>query len=163
MQKSEFSIRINLSTATLTADCWCLWTETTPQLWMSSRFMYLHPFKHSLKVHASWVATFTLFNHSNPDHYCCTCSAELCHTAIIPWRGKKINPNQFNSWPSQVTSTSLCRGLILTGIAGLPQHGLTFPFSSTGNADTQVLSRQGSTKWSWAIVLLGSAASDLLA
>lgn len=88
MQKCEFSIKINLSTATLMANHWCLWIETTPQLWMSSRFTYLYPFKHSLKVHTSRGDSVTHFNLNNPNHYHCTWSAEFCYTAIIPRRGK---------------------------------------------------------------------------
>lgn len=91
MQKSEFSIKINLSTATLIANHWCLWIETAPQLWMSSRFTYLYPFKHSPKVHTSRVASVTHFNLNNSNHYHCTCSAEFYHTAIVPWRGKRKN------------------------------------------------------------------------
>lgn len=128
MQKSEFSIKINLSTATLTANHQCLWIETTPQLWMSYRFMYLYPFKDYLKVHASQVASVTHFNHNNPNHYHCTCSAEFCHTAIIPWRGKRKKAT--NEFLASSGYFSLCQGLILTSTAGLPRHGLTFVFFS---------------------------------
>lgn len=51
---------------------------------MSSRFMYLYPFKHT-----SRVASVTHFNLNNPNHYHCTHATEFCHTAIIPWRGKR--------------------------------------------------------------------------
>lgn len=104
MQKCEFSIKINLSTATLMANHWCLWIETTPQLWMSSRFTYLYPFKHSLKVHTSRGDSVTHFNLNNPNHYHCTWSAEFCYTAIIPRRGKGKKKPQMSSWPLQVTS-----------------------------------------------------------
>lgn len=62
MQISEFNIKINLSTATLMANHWYLWIETTPQLWINvsvstARLMYLYPFKHSLEVHTSRVAS----------------------------------------------------------------------------------------------------------
>lgn len=143
MQKSEFSIKINLSTATLMANHWCLWIETTPQLWMSSRFTYLYPFKHSLQVHTSRVASVTHFNLNNPSHYHCTCSADFCHTAIIPWRGKgKKATKEFLASSGYF---SLCWGLILTSTAGLLRHGLTFLFSSVRKADTQTLLRLGFT------------------
>lgn len=134
---------------------------------MSSRFIYLYLFKHSLKVHASRVACFTHFNCHNPDHYHCTSSAELCYTAIIPWReeeGKKKTP-QTPIKPSSVPGP-------LPGYFHIPLPGpdpdkqdfpsTEFAFSSAGNADTQVLLRQGSTKWRRVIVLLGFAAFDLL-
>lgn len=99
MQKSAFSI--NFSTPTLMANCWCLWIKTTLQLRISSRFMYSYPFKHSLEEHTSWVASFNHFNHSNPDHYGCTCSAVFYHTgeAGTPPRNNQPDPIQFLALP----------------------------------------------------------------
>lgn len=99
MQKSEFSIKINLITATLMANRWCLWIETTPQLWIQSRFMYLYPFKPSLKVHTSWVASVTHFNLNNPNHYHCTCSAESCHTMFISLEREKKKSHKWVPGP----------------------------------------------------------------
>lgn len=49
---------------------------------------------------------------------------------------RKTNPNEFLA-PSGYFC--LCWGLILTNTAGLPQHGLTFLFSSAGKADTDLV------------------------
>lgn len=61
--------------------------------------MYLYPFKHT-----SRVASVTHFNLNNPNHYHCTHATEFCHTAIIPWRGKRKKKPQLSSQPLHVTS-----------------------------------------------------------
>lgn len=160
MQKSEFSIKINLITATLMANRWCLWIETTPQLWIQSRFMYLYPFKPSLKVHTSWVASVTHFNLNNPNHYHCTCSAESCHTMFISLEREKKKKPQMSSWPLQVASP-FAGAWSLQAQQDFPSMD-SFLFSSAGKADTQLWLRLEFTEWRWAIVFLGSAASDLL-
>lgn len=160
MWKSEFSI--NFSTPTLKANCWCLWTKTTLQLRLRSRFMYLYAFKHSLEVYTSWVASFNHFNHSNPDRYHCTCSAVFYHTgeAGMTPRNNQPNPIKFLAFPSYFHIPLPWPGP--DKHCGTPPHGLTFPFSLADNANTGVLLRQVSMKQCWAIVLLGSAVSDLL-
>lgn len=127
---------------------------------MSSRFIYLYLFKHSLKVHASRVACFTHFNCHNPDHYHCTSSAELCYTAIIPWReeeGKKktttnTNKTQFSSWPSsRLLPHPFARAW--SWQAGLPQPRICILFSRqcrhAGLAETGVYKVMPSNCFTW--------------
>lgn len=116
---------------------------------MSSICMYLYLFKHSLKVHASQVASSLILTMIILTTIIAHAVQNFATLQLSLGEGGKKQPNkkkQFNFQPSQVTSTTVCRSLILTSAAGLPQHQLTFPFYSVGNADAQVLLRQGSTK-----------------
>lgn len=132
---------------------------------MSSRFMYLCLFKHSLKVHTPQDASFTYFNHSNPDRYHCTSSAEFCHTAIIPWKRdkekKKASTNSILGPPRLVPHP-------FAGVWSRQALQVSPSMNSYFHSLQQAMQThrscwdRGSIKWRWATVLLCSLWSPSL-
>lgn len=89
MQKSEFSIKINLHSASLMANHWCLWIETTPQLWIQSWFTYLYLSNTLWKYTLPELLVSLILTSIIPAAITAHVLQNSAIKGLFPWRGKR--------------------------------------------------------------------------